>query len=313
MADGNDTSLKAFFLLGFTSAPHLQVPLFVGFLLIYLVTLLGNFGIILVIQTDPRLNTPMYFFLGNLAFVDLWYSSVTGPKMLINFLSKKKSISYIGCATQMFFFVTLGCTECLLLAAMAYDRYIAICKPLYYTIIMTKTFCSQMVAGSYLGGVIYSLLQTGATFRLSFCASHEIDHFFCDIPTMLKLSCTNTYLNDVVLPTLVAIVTFIPVLVICFSYVSIITTILRIRSTEGRRKAFSTCASHFVCVVFFYGTIIFKYVLPSSIYSLEQDRVVSVIYAQVIPMLNPLIYSFRNKEVKAAVSKMRGRNIFAKY
>ncbi|XP_029431436.1 olfactory receptor 1020-like [Rhinatrema bivittatum] len=307
MAERNDTSLRDFVLLGFTSAPHLQVVLFVGFLLIYLTTLLGNLGIILVIQTDSHLHTPMYFFLANLAFVDLWYSSVTAPKMLINFLSQDKSISYIGCATQIFLFVTLGCTESLLLAAMAYDRYVAICKPLYYAVIMTRTFCSQMVAGSYIGGVLYSALQTGFTFRLSFCASHEIDHFFCDIPTLLKLSCTNTYINDVVLPTLVVIVIFISVLVILFSYIYILATILRISSTEGRRKAFSTCASHFICVTLFYGTIIFKYVLPSSIYSLEQDRAVSVIYAQVIPMLNPLIYSLRNKEVKAAVSKIRGR------
>ncbi|XP_030046377.1 olfactory receptor 1020-like [Microcaecilia unicolor] len=312
MADGNDTSLRDFVLLGFTSSPHMQIVLFVVFLVIYMTTLLGNLGIILVIKTDPRLHTPMYYFLGNLAFVDLCYSSVTAPKMLFNFLSKNKSISYLGCATQMYFFNALGCTECLLLAVMAYDRFVSICKPLYYAVTMTKTFCSQMVASSYIGAFLYSILQTGSTFRLSFCASHEISHFLCDIPALLKLSCSNTYINDVVLPTFVAMVTLTTVLIISLSYAYILTTILRIRSTEGRQKAFSTCASHFICVTLFYGTVIFKYMLPGSIYSLEQDRIISVIYAQVIPMLNPLIYSLRNKDVKAALKKIRLRNIFVR-
>ncbi|XP_029431646.1 olfactory receptor 1019-like [Rhinatrema bivittatum] len=305
MAEGNFTLLREFLLLGFTSSPQQQMVLFVGFLVMYLITLLGNLGIFLVIKIESRLHTPMYFFLGNLAFIDLWYSSVTAPKMLVDFLSEDTSISYLGCATQLYFFVALACTECILLAVMAYDRYVAICKPLHYAVIMTKIVCIQMIASSYIGGFLYSLLQTGSTFRLSFCGSHEIDHFFCDIPPLLKLSCTNTYINEIVLPTFAASVTFSAVLVISVSYIYILSSIFRIRSAEGRRKAFSTCASHFVCVILFYGTIIFMYLRPTSSYSLEQDRVVSVVYTQVIPMLNPLIYSLRNKEVKAALRRLK--------
>ncbi|XP_029431382.1 olfactory receptor 1020-like [Rhinatrema bivittatum] len=311
MAEINQTSVKEFLLLGFTNVPHLKIVLFVAFLVMYLITLLGNLGIIVLIQLDPRLHTPMYFFLSNLSFVDLWCSSAIAPKTLTNFLSENKTISYLGCAAQLYFFVAFACTDNFLLAAMAYDRYVAICNPLLYPIVMTRKVCTQLVICSYLTSFLYSLVQTGTTFRLSFCRSNEINHFFCDIPPLLKISCTDTYINEIVLPIFAASVTLFSILVILVSYISILFTILKMRSAEGRRKAFSTCASHFSSVTLFYGTVLFMYMRPTSSYSLEQDRIVAIFYTVMIPMLNPLIYSLRNQEVQAALKKTISRNIFS--
>ncbi|XP_030077363.1 olfactory receptor 1020-like isoform X1 [Microcaecilia unicolor] len=303
MTELNQTSITVFLLLGFTNVSYLKTLLFVVFLGMYLVTLLGNLGILLLIHLDPRLHTPMYFFLSHLAFVDLGCSSTITPKTLVNFLSEKRTISYLGCAAQLYFFVAFACTDNFILAAMAYDRYVAISNPLLYPVIMTRRLCTQLVIFCYFTSFLYSLIQTGTTFRLSFCSSNEINHFFCDFLPLLKLSCTDTHINEVVLPFFVASVTFSSILVILVSYISIFFTILRMRSKEGRRKAFSTCASHLTSVTLFYGTVLFMYLRPTSSYSLEQDRIVSVFYTVVIPMLNPLIYSLRNQEVKAAVRK----------
>ncbi|XP_029431446.1 olfactory receptor 1019-like [Rhinatrema bivittatum] len=312
MAEENHTLVTEFLLLGFTNDSQLQFVLFVVFLMIYLMTLLGNFGIILLIQLDPRLHTPMYFFLCNLSFVDLCCSSAITPKILVNFLSENKAISYLGCAAQLYFFLAFACTDNFLLAAMAYDRYVAICNPLLYPVLMTRKVCTQLASIVYIAGFLYSILQTGNTFRLSFCRSNVINHFFCDIPPLLKLSCMDTYLNEIVLNTFAVLISLPSILVILISYTSILSNVLRIRSAEGRRKAFSTCASHFVSVTLFYGSALFMYLRPSSAYSLKQDRIISVFYTVVIPMLNPLIYCLRNQEVKAALRKISSENIISK-
>ncbi|XP_030046162.1 olfactory receptor 1020-like [Microcaecilia unicolor] len=302
--DKNQSSVTEFLLLGFNNIPHLKFMLFVLFLLIYLITILGNVGIMLLIQLDSHLHTPMYFFLSNLSFVDLWCSSTITPKTLINFFTEHKTISYLGCAVQLYFFVVFACTDNFLLAVMAYDRYVAICNPLMYPVIMNRRLCAQLVVCSYLASFLYSLIQTATTFRLSFCRSNVIKHFFCDIPPLLKLSCTDTFINEVVLPILSGIATLPSILTIFISYFSIISTILKIRSAEGRRNAFSTCASHFASVALFYGSTLFMYLGPSSDYAVEQKMLVSAFYTMVIPMLNPLIYSLRNQAVKAALRKI---------
>ncbi|XP_069086111.1 olfactory receptor 5AP2-like isoform X1 [Pleurodeles waltl] len=304
MENHNQTSVTEFILLGLTDDPVLQVPLFALFLLVYSLTLISNIGIMVLIKLSPRLHNPMYFLLSNLSFVDLCYSSNITPNMLVNFLSEKKLITFLGCAVQMFLFAGLGSTEALLLAVMAYDRYAAICKPLLYHVIMTENRYTSLAALAYILGFLNSLVHTSCTFRLSFCDSNNIAHFFCDVPPLLKLSCSDTSLNEIVLFTVAGCVEVGSLLVIIVSYVHIVSAILRIRSSEGRRRAFSTCSSHFVVVTLFYGTIIFMYLRPRSSYSLDQDKVVSVFYTAAIPLLNPLIYSLRNQEVKAALKEI---------
>ncbi|XP_029431522.1 olfactory receptor 1020-like [Rhinatrema bivittatum] len=310
MKGTNQSTVTEFILVGLTSDPHLQILLFPLFLGIYFLTLLGNISIITIIKINHHLHTPMYFFLSHLSILDLCYSSTITPKMLVNFLSEKKSISFLGCAVQLYFFCSLGSTQCLMLAVMAYDRYVAICSPLLYTVIMTKRLCIQLVSAAYLGGIAHSLIQTGCTFRLSFCGSNVINHFACDFPPLLILSCTSTYINELVLFIFASFVSMSAFLIILISYAYILFTILALHSSGGRQKTFSTCASHLTCVTFLYGTIFFTYLRPRSSYSQEQDKVISVIYTIIIPMLNPLIYSLRNKEVKAALQKVRNGNVF---
>uniref|UniRef100_A0A8C8REA2 Olfactory receptor n=1 Tax=Pelusios castaneus TaxID=367368 RepID=A0A8C8REA2_9SAUR len=307
----NGTMVTEFILMGLTECPELQVPLFVVFLVIYVSTLLGNFGMIMVIWANPQLHTPMYFFLINLSFIDLCYSSVITPKMLtlVSFLEKKKNISLAGCAAQLYFFIALGTTECFLLAVMAYDRYVAICNPLLYPVIMAPRVCIPLVAGSYIIGMLHSLVHTDFTFSLSFCRSNEINHFFCDITPLFSLSCSDTHINEFLLFTLVGFIEIITVLTVLISYIYILRTILGIHSAEGKRKAFNTCASHFTGVTIYHGTILFMYLRPSSCYSLDTDKIIAVFYTVVIPMLNPLIYSLRNKEVKAALKDYTVRKL----
>nr|XP_033818224.1 olfactory receptor 1019-like [Geotrypetes seraphini] len=310
MSKRNRTAPSEFILQGFTNIPELQIALFILFLIVYLVTLLGNMGIIMVIRVDSHLHNPMYFFLSNLAFLDICYATVITPKMLVNFLSTDKSILYGSCIIQMYFFTALATTECLLLAAMAYDRYVAICNPLHYTSSMTKKLCSCLVIGAYIGGFLQSVIHTTATFQLSFCGSNEIKHFFCDIPPLLMLSCTDISTNMVLLFSFCGFNEGSSALVILISYIYIISTILKISSTSGKCKAFSTCASHLVAVTLFYGTLFFMYLRPASSYSVGQDRFISVFYTVAIPMLNPMIYSLRNKEVKEALRKAISRSTF---
>ncbi|XP_066476732.1 olfactory receptor 5AS1-like [Tiliqua scincoides] len=309
MAKENHSAVTEFILLGFTDRQEIKTSLFVLFLIIYMATLVGNIGIILLIWISPGLHTPMYFFLNNLAFLDLSYSSAITPKMLVNFLAKKKIISYAGCIVQMYLFASFADAECLLLAAMAYDRYIAICNPLLYPVLMSRKMCICLITVSYLTGSMSSLVHTCFTFRLSFCDSPIINHFFCDIPPLLALSCSNTYINEILLFALCGFIQTSTFLVILVSYGCILVTILRIPSTEGRHKAFSTCTSHLTAVALFYSTLLFMYLRPSSHYALDTDKIISVFYTVVFPMVNPLIYSLRNKDVKEAFKRTLERNV----
>ncbi|XP_029435991.1 olfactory receptor 1052-like [Rhinatrema bivittatum] len=301
---GNQTLVTEFILLGLTNIPEKKQILFVVFLAIYILTLVGNLGMILVITLVPHLHTPMYFFLGSLSVVDTCSSSIIAPKMLVDFLVESPVISFSGCAAQMFFFVASATTECFLITVMAYDRYAAICNPLLYTAIMSKRFCLQLVVSSYVGGFLHSIIHVTATFCLPFCKSNEINHFFCDIPRLLKISCISTQINEILLFAFTVSISIGCFLIILVSYLWILSTILKISSGEGRQKTFSTCASHITAVSLFYGTIAFMYLQPNSDYSVHQDKVLSVIYTLIIPMLNPLIYSVRNKEVKSGMRKI---------
>ncbi|XP_064369379.1 olfactory receptor 8U3-like [Dromaius novaehollandiae] len=304
MADRNHTTVTEFVLIGFTSRPDLQIPLFMAFLLVYIVTLLGNLGMIVLIRIDSQLHTPMYFFLSHLAFVDLCYSSTITPKMLSNFLSERKTISYHACAAQLCCFLTFMITECFLLAGMAYDRCVAICNPLRYRAIMSQQVCIQLVAGLYLYSFCVALFHTIITFCLNFCASNLINHFYCDDLPLLALSCSNTYTKEMLIFAFASFDMISSLLIVLVSYLYIFSTILKIPSTQGRQKAFGTCASHLTAVTIFYGTLIFMYLQPSSNHSLDRGKVASLFYTVVIPMLNPLIYSLRNREVKAALRKV---------
>ncbi|XP_044870506.1 olfactory receptor 1019-like [Mauremys mutica] len=303
MEKGNHSEATEFILSGLTDRPELQVPLFGVFLLIYGITLVGNGGMIFLIMIDPRLHTPMYFFLSNLSFCDLCFSSIISPKLLLNFLAQRKSISYTACAVQMNLSVIFTDVECLLLAVMAYDRYVAICNPLLYKVTMSRQLCKRLVVGVYTVGLVESVIQTCFTFQLSFCSSNIINHFFCDIPPLLVLSCSDTRINEIVIFAFTCCITVSSFVSILLSYVYIISTILQIRSAEGRRKSFSTCSFHLTAVVLLFGTLLFMYLRPTSSYSMDTDKVASVFYMVVIPMLNPLIYSLRNTEVKDALRR----------
>uniref|UniRef100_G3VH92 Olfactory receptor n=1 Tax=Sarcophilus harrisii TaxID=9305 RepID=G3VH92_SARHA len=304
----NKSGGNEFILTGLTDVPELQVPLFIMFTFIYLITLVGNLGIVALTSWDSRLHTPMYFFLSNLSLVDFGYSSAVTPKVMAGLLTGNKIISYNGCAVQLFFFVAFASSECFLLASMAYDRYAAICKPLHYTTIMTANLCAHLARGVYICGIATASILTGNTFSLSFCRSHVVHHFFCDIPPLLVIACSDIHIFESLIFILGLFNSCFPILVIFTSYSLIFSTILKIRSAEGRQKAFSTCASHLTAVSIFYGTIIFMYFQPSSNHSMDSDKVASVFYTMIIPMLNPLVYSLRNKEIKNAFRKaMKGK------
>ncbi|XP_078508965.1 olfactory receptor 5F1-like [Lissotriton helveticus] len=307
MEGSNTTLVTDFILLGLTDDPLLQLPLFVLFLLAYCISMVGNAGIILLTKISPRLHTPMYFLLRNLSFVDLCYPACATPNMLANLLSDRNAISFLGCALQMFLFLGFGSAETLLLAVMAYDRYAAICKPLLYHTILTERNYKSLTAGSYLIGLLNAMVLTCLTFTLHFCGSN-INHFFCDGPTLFTISCSNTFLNEVLSATVGGIVLVGSLLVIVITYMHIVAALFRIHSTKGRHRAFSTCSSHFLVVTLYYGTIMFTYLRPKSSYSLEHDKVVAVFYSVIIPLLNPLIYSLRNQEVKLALREVMTRS-----
>ena len=300
--------LQEFVLDGFGGGPQTQALLFALFLALYVVAVLGNLAMMVVITLDARLHSPMYFFLKNLSLVDLCYSSVIAPKALATFLSSSKLITFTGCATQFFFFSMMGTTETLLLAVMAYDRFVAICSPLRYPITMHPLVCARLVLGSYCGGCLNSILQASFTFSLPFCSSNHVDHFFCDVPPLLKLACADTTINELVMFGLCGFFIVGTTLVVLVSYGYITVTILRMRSGGGRHKLFSTCGSHMTAVSLFYGTLFVMYAQPGAVASMEQGKVVSVFYTLVIPMLNPLIYSLRNKDVKDALRRLGQRH-----
>ncbi|XP_018408127.1 PREDICTED: olfactory receptor 5V1-like [Nanorana parkeri] len=304
MENMNVSSIKEFILVGFSEAPPIQHLLFVVFLFIYIITVIGNFSIISAYKFTSDLHTPMYFFLANFSFLEICYISATVPKLLSSLLLQDKSISFFGCVVQMFCFLLLGGTECYMLAAMAYDRYNAICHPLLYGTIMNKRTCLGLIAVSWVSGTINSLTHTVLTFALSFCGANAINHFFCDIPPLLDLACSSTEINEIVLLVACGCVIVSAFLLTIASYVRIISAILNIKSTSGRKKAFSTCASHLIVVALFYGSATFMYFRPKSSYSMNKDRLIAALYAFIAPLLNPFIYSLRNNDVKVAVKKI---------
>ncbi|XP_029425405.1 olfactory receptor 1361-like [Nannospalax galili] len=299
----NQSLVTEFLLLGLSWQPQQQQPLFLLFLIMYLATVLGNLLIILAISTDSRLHTPMYFFLCNLSFVDVCFSSTTVPKVLANHLLGSQAISVSGCLTQMYFLCLFADMDNFLLAVMAYDRFVAICHPLHYTAKMTHQLCILLVTGSWVIINLNSLLHTLLMARLSFCADNVIPHFVCDVSPLLKLSCSDTHLNEMMILTVGSLITFIPFVCILVSYIQITCAVLRVPSTRGRWKAFSTCGSHLTVVSLFYGTIIAVYFNPSSSHSAEKDTAAAVIYTVVTPMFNPFIYSLRNRDLKRALRK----------
>ncbi|XP_025783870.1 olfactory receptor 5B3-like [Puma concolor] len=300
----NNTEVTEFILLGLTSDPEMLAPLFIMFTLIYLINVVGNLGMMALILLDSRLHTPMYFFLSNLSLVDFGYSTAVTPKVLAGLLIRDKVISYNACAAQMFFFAAFATVESYLLASMAYDRYAAVCKPLHYTTTMTTGVCARLAIGSYVFGFLNASVDVGNTFHLSFCKSNVIHHFFCDIPAVVSLSCSDRHVSELVLVLVASFHILFGLLVILISYLFIFTTILKMPSIEGYLKAISTCASHLTAVSIFYGTVMFMYSQPTSSHSMDTDKIVSVFYTMVIPMLNPAVYSLRNKEVKNAFKKV---------
>ena len=303
MAKGNHSSVTEFILTGLTEQPQLQLPLFLLFLGIYGVTVVGNLGMITLIGLSSHLHSPMYYFLTNLSFIDLCQSTVITPKMLVNFVTEKNIISYPECMTQLYFFIIFAIAESHMLAAMAYDRYVAICNPLLYNITMSYHICFFLTVGVYMLGITGSTIHTGFMLRLFFCKNNIINHYFCDLFPLLELSCSSIYVNELLVIFLSAFNILTPALVILASYIFIISSILQIHSMEGRSKAFSTCSSHMAAVAIFYGSAAFMYLQPSSVSSMDQGKVSSVFYTIIVPMLNPLIYSLRNRDVKFALKK----------
>ncbi|XP_045872372.1 olfactory receptor 8K3-like [Meles meles] len=304
METQNLTVLNEFILMGITDKPELQVPLFGLFLIIYLISVVGNLGMIILTKVDSRLQTPMYFFLRHLAFTDLGYSTTVGPKMLVNFVVDQNTISYYFCAVQLAFFLVFIVSELFILTAMSYDRYVAICNPLLYPVIMSRRVCYVLVAVPYLYSTFVSLIVTINIFSLSFCGYNVISHFYCDCVPLLSLLCSNTQDTEIIILVLAGFDLISSLLIVLVSYLLILVAIIRMNSAEGRHKAFSTCGSHLTVATVFYGTLIFMYVQPESSHSSDTDKVASVFYTLVIPMLNPLIYSLRNKDVKYARQRM---------
>ncbi|XP_058380737.1 olfactory receptor 1J4-like [Diceros bicornis minor] len=308
----NKTNMSQFLLLGLPIQPEQQDMFFALFLGVYLTTVLGNLLIILLIRLDSRLHTPMYFFLSHLAFSDISLSTITVLKLLINMLNQQQSIPYVGCISQMYFFIVIGCLDNFFLAVMAYDRYVAVCQPLHYTIFMRQELCVSLVAGSWFLSCIHGLLHTLLLVQLSFCAESIIPHFFCDLTALLKMSCSDISSNELVIFTEGGMLFILPLSTILGSYIRIGTTVLKVSSTKKFYKAFSTCGSHLFVVFLYYGTLAGVYFFSSSWCSNEKDIIASVMYTVVSPMLNPFIYSLRNKDIKQALEIFVNRAIFFK-
>ncbi|XP_006876819.1 PREDICTED: olfactory receptor 8D2-like [Chrysochloris asiatica] len=300
----NHSLVNEFMLQGLTDKPVLQLPLFFLFLFIYIVSMAGNLGLVFLIRISSQLQTPMYYFLSNLSFIDLCYSSVIIPKMLVNFVSEKNFTTFPECMTQLFFFCFFGIDDSYMLTAMAYDRYVAICNPLLYNVTMSHRVCFLLATGVYIVGAFGALVHTSYISSLSFCGTNVIRHYFCDILPLLNISCSRDYTKELLVMILVSFNVFTCAIAILISYAFILSSILHIHSAEGRSKAFSTCSSHLAAVGVFYGSIIFMYFKPQSVSDRTQEKVASVFYTTVIPMLNPLIYSLRNKDVKEALKKV---------
>ncbi|XP_039354942.1 olfactory receptor 10A7-like [Mauremys reevesii] len=310
-AQGNHSMVTQFIFLSFSQDPVMRAILCVGFSIIYTISLMGNSIIILITMLDSALHSPMYFFLWNLSFLESCYISVTIPKMLVNFVSEERTISFTGCAIQMHFILSLGTAECYLLAAMAYDRYRAICSPLHYPTIMNPRACAKMATACWLCGILMPMGKVIWIFSLPYCGPNEINHFFCDIHPVLKLACGDTSRSEVFIVLISLIITVIPFLMVLVSYACILYTILKTTSSEGRHKVFSTCSSHLTVVILFYGSACAMYLRPKSSHIADVDRVVALFYTVVTPTLNPMIYSLRNQEVKAALRRLMRRKRFS--
>ncbi|KAM9219807.1 olfactory receptor 10AG1-like [Dugong dugon] len=302
--EGNLTELMEFVLLGFADMPHLQWFLFGLFLIIYIIILMSNGTIFLITKMDPALQSPVYFFLSNFSFLETCYVSATLPRMLLNLGTQRRRISVVSCATQMFFVLMFGGAECLLLAVMAYDRYVAICNPLHYPLVMNHRVCLQLATGSWTIGIPFHIGQTCQIFSLTFCGSNHISHLFCDIYPVLKLVCGDTFVNEMLVYTVAVLFGMVPFLLILGSYSKIMSIILKLPSATSRSKAFSTCSSHLMVVVVFFGSAIITYLRPNTRHSEGTDKVLSLFYAILIPMFNPIIYSLRNKDVIIALRKL---------
>ncbi|XP_027627763.1 olfactory receptor 8K3-like isoform X2 [Tupaia chinensis] len=304
MEEQNKTVLNEFLLMGLTDRPELQAPFFVLFFLVYATSAVGNVGMIILTMTDDKLQTPMYFFLRHLAFIDLGYSTAVGPKMLVHFVANENTIPYNWCAAQLTFFIFFIISELFILSAMAYDRYVAICNPLLYTVVMSRRVCWVLVAIPYLYSAVVSLITTIKIFISSFCGYNVISHFYCDSLPLLTLLCSSTLEIELFVLICSTFNLVSSLFIVLISYILILVAILRMNSAEGRRKAFSTCGSHLTVVVVLYGTLSFMYMQPKSSHSFDADKMASVFYTLVIPMLNPIIYSLRNKEVKGALQRI---------
>ncbi|NWU67510.1 OR2D2 protein, partial [Pterocles burchelli] len=307
MARENQSVVTEFIFEGLSSQPRTQAVLFLVFLVLYLFTMVGNITIIAVIRADCQLHSPMYFFLANLSFLDTCYISSNVPQMLVNLLTKKKTISFSGCGAQMYFSLAFGMTECVLLGVMAYDRYMAICHPLRYAAVMDRRLCTQLVVASWASSLLSSMVINSLTLRLPFCGPDTLNHYFCEVPAVLALACTDTALTGLVIFIFSILIVFIPFLLIITSYARILSTILKIQSARAQSKAFSTCGSHLMVVAVFYGTAICMYMNPKSRHPQDRDKVVAVFYTIVTPMLNPLIYSLRSKDMKRALRRAMSR------
>ncbi|KAM6408288.1 olfactory receptor 4S2-like [Rhynochetos jubatus] len=302
----NASSVKEFILLGLSENQGVQKMCFLMFLFFYMMIVAGNLLIVITVISSRRLNSPMYFFLCYLSFVDICYSSVTAPKMIADFLVENKTISFVGCIAQLFGVHFFGCTEIFILTVMAYDRYLAICRPLHYTTLMTRRVCGRMVIGSWVGGFLHSIVQTLLTTQLPFCGPNKIDHYFCDVHPLLQLACTNTYAVGIIVVANSGMIALSCFFILVVSYIVILVS-LKSQTSEGRHKALSTCGSHITVVILFFGPCTFIYIRPSS--NLSEDKSVAVFYTVVTPMLNPLIYTLRNEEVKSAMRKLWSRKV----
>ncbi|XP_044625291.1 olfactory receptor 5H2-like [Equus asinus] len=304
----NATLLTEFILTGLTYQPEWHIPLFLVFLLVYFITIVGNLVLIVLIWNDPQLHIPMYFFLGSLAFVDAWISSTVTPKMLVNFFAMHKIISLSECRIQFFSFAVSVTTECFLLATMAYDRFVAICKPLLYPVIMTSRLCLRLLVLSFLGGFLHAFIHIGFLFRLTFCKYNIIHHFYCDIMPLCRISCTDSSINVLMVFIFSGSIQVFTILTVLVSYTLVLFTILKRKSAQGIRKAFSTCGAHLFSVSLYYGPLLFMYLRPGSAQADDQDMADSLFYNVFIPLLNPIIYSLRNKKVIDSLAKMLKRN-----
>ncbi|XP_008700260.1 olfactory receptor 5K1 [Ursus maritimus] len=304
MAEENHTMKSEFILTGFTDHPELKTLLFVVFFAIYLITMVGNLGLVIVISKEHHLHTPMYIFLGNLAIVDSCCACAITPKMLGNFISENRMVSLYECMAQFYFLCTVETADCFLLAAMAYDRYVAICSPLQYHTMMSKKLCIQMTTGAFIAGNLHSMIHVGLLFRLAFCGSNHINHFYCDILPLYRLSCVDPYVNELVLFIFSGSIQVFTIGSVLISYFYILFTIFKMKSKEGRVKAFSTCASHFLSVSLFYGSLFFMYIRPNLLEEGDKDIPAAILFTIVVPLLNPFIYSLRNKEVISVLKKI---------